>query len=299
MLVKILGTTLVQASDILPFLGGILAAPVFFLALLHPFKRSSIAGFRWGILLMWVFAAFGMALFGLNREDPLHPNQIHILFAPIMAAYGLAFISILWSRLEIVNTAPFLRNAHYVVIIVLSAAPMLLTVPNKVKIGMYLSKNGIPHWPPYRPDLLHGKLPEIIKDRGNPGAKTEKIVVSDQPWAVAWYADTLSLWLPKTKRGFEKLEDTANSLGTPFAGFLISPSSAEAGTTGVVKNQFGEFNSLIFNGIVAEMTSPQSLSPYRADPKLANIYRRYSVATGLSGGDLVFYGQSTNAPEGK
>src|SRR5690606_27727621 len=105
-LLKVLGTTLVQASDLLPFMGGILAAPFFFIALLHPFKRSSIAGFRWGVLLMWAFAAVGMAIFGIDRQNPLHPNQTHLLFAPVMAAYGLAFISILWSRLEVVAAAP-------------------------------------------------------------------------------------------------------------------------------------------------------------------------------------------------
>lgn len=294
MIVKILGTTLVQASDLLPFMGGILAAPFFFIALLHPFKRASIAGFRWGILIMWAFAAVGMAIFGIDRQNALHPNQIHLLFAPVMAAYGLAFISILWSRLEIVATAPFLRNVHFIALVVLSAAPMILTLPNKVQIGMYLSEGGVPHWPPYRPDILHKYLPEIIKDRGSVSRAAEKIVVSDQPWAVAWYSDTLSLWLPKTKKGFEKLEDDAAARGTPFAGFLMSPSSADLGPMSEARRQFGEFNSLVFNGPVAEVTAPDlkrdGISILRHDPKIADIAGRYSRTMGLSGGDLVFYG---------
>ena len=296
MILKILGTTLVQASDLLPFLGGILAAPFFFIALLHPFKRAPIAGFRWGILLMWGFAALGMAIFGIDRENPLHSNQIHLLFAPVMAAYGLAFISILWSRLEIVSAAPFLRNAHFVVLIILSAAPMVLTLPNKVQIGMYLSRGGVPQWPPYLPHVLHKDLPQEIKDRGSSIA-TDKIVVSDQPWAVAWYADTLSLWLPKTKAGFEKLEDRASMLGTPFAGFLISPTSAEVGTLSVARRQFGDFNSLVFNGPVSEMTAPDpnrsGLMIYPSDPKLTEIARRYGNLKWLARGDLVFYGAGT------
>ena len=80
-----------------------------FLALLHPFKRASIANFRWAILLMWISAALGMAFFGISK-DPLDPNQLHLLFAPIMTAYGLAFISILWSRLEFVASTPILRQ---------------------------------------------------------------------------------------------------------------------------------------------------------------------------------------------
>ena len=58
---KILSTTLLQTTDIVPFLGGIIIAPLFFLSLLHPFRRKSIALFRWAILLMWVTAALGLA----------------------------------------------------------------------------------------------------------------------------------------------------------------------------------------------------------------------------------------------
>ena len=63
---------------------------------------------------MWVTTAFGLAFFGITT-DALDPNQLHLLFAPIMTAYGLAFISILWSRLEFVAATPALRNVHHVV----------------------------------------------------------------------------------------------------------------------------------------------------------------------------------------
>ena len=300
LLVKILGTTLVQASDLLPFLGGILAAPIFFLALLHPFKRRTIAHFRWGILLMWACAALGMAVFGIDRNISTNPNQIHILFAPVMAAYGLAFISILWTRLDLVAQAPFLRNTHFVVIIVLSAAPMLLTLPNKVKIGMWLSKGGIP-FPSYRADLLSKRLPDFMKSKDDT-ADAARLVVSDQPWAVAWYADTASLWLPKTRKGFEKLEETAARLGTPFTGILTSPSSIESGPPAMIRGQYGEFSSLVFNGYVSALTAPSAQRPgisiLAADPKLEPISRRYNVLRPLTW-EFVWYGSRNTAPEEK
>jgi hypothetical protein len=299
LLVKILGTTLVQASDILPFLGGILAAPVFFISLLHPFKRRTIAHFRWGILLMWAFAALGMAVFGIDRERSTNPNQIHILFAPIMAAYGLAFLSILWTRLDLVTQVPFLRNAHFVVIVILSAAPMLLTLPNKVKIGMWLSKGGVP-WPSYRADLLNRHLPDYMKPKDKSTAPSVPLVVSDQPWAVAWYADTPCVWLPKTRRGFEKLEDTAARLGTPFTGILITPSSLDSGPPTMVRNQYGEFGSLIFNGYVSTLTASSAqragIAILGADTKLESIARRYDVLRPLTW-DFVWYGSRNTAPE--
>ncbi len=299
LIVKILGTTLVQASDLLPFLGGILAAPVFFLALLHPFKRRTIANFRWGILLMWGFAALGMAVFGIDRNHSTHPNQIHILFAPVMAAYGLAFISILWTRLDVVTQAPFLRNAHFIVIIVLSAAPMLLTLPNKVKVGMWLSKGGHP-WPNYRADVLSKS--DYIRPKNPPVDAPAPLIVSDQPWAVAWYADTPSVWLPKTRKGFEKLEDTAARLGTPFTGILMTPSSTNSGDPSLVRAQYGEFASLVFNGFGAVLTAPNpqrlGTSLAAADPKLEGIGSRYSAIRPLLGGDFMWYGSRNRDQEG-
>jgi hypothetical protein len=301
LILKILSTTLVQTSELLPFLGGILVAPIFFVALLHPFKRASIANFRWGIVLMWLFAALGMSIFGINREKGLHPNQIHLLFAPVMAGYGLAFISILWSRLESINTVPFLRNAHLFAIVILSSAPMVLSMPEKVKIGLAFRERGVPQWPPYLPSVLNDKIPQLLAP-GQGEAEVQKIVVSDQPWAVAWYADQISLWLPKTKRGFEKLEDRANSLGTPFGGILISPSSSTFDPAPVVRDQYGEFASLVFNGLVLDATAPGvnrvGYSIFDKDPKLTDIYRRYPYPEPLAGTMMLFYGErQTERPQ--
>lgn len=294
LLLKVLSTTLIQLSDLLPFLGGILVAPVFFIALLHPFKRASIANFRWAIVLMWFFGALGMAIFGVSVSKTEHPNQVHLLFAPVMAAYGLAFISILWSRLDVVAEAPFLRNTHYFAVVLLSSLPMVLSLPDKVKIGLAFRERGLPQWPPYLPSVLNDKIPKLLAP-GDRNDKSEKIVVSDQPWAVAWYADRLSLWLPKTKRGFEQLEDRATSLGTPFAGILVSPSSTGFDSALETRGQYGEFGSLIFNGLVADVTAPGvnrfGITIFDKDPKLTEIARRYPYLEPLAGTSLVFYGE--------
>ena len=294
LLLKVLSTTLLQLSDLMPFLGGILVAPVFFIALLHPFKRPSIANFRWAIVLMWIFAALGMAIFGVDAAKGLHANQVHLLFAPVMAAYGLAFVSILWSRLDVLAEAPYLRNAHYFAIVILSSAPMILSLPDKVKIGLAFRERGLPQWPPYLPSVLNDKIPKLLAP-GDRNDTSDKIVVSDQPWAVAWYADRLSLWLPKTKRGFEQLEDRAASLGTPFAGILVTPSSTTYEPAPQVRSQYGEFASLIFNGLVVDITAPAvqraGMTIFDKDPKLAEIARRYPYLEPLAGTDILFYGE--------
>ncbi len=289
----ILRSSLLQLTDIIPFLGGLIVAPLFFLSLLHPFKRASIANFRWAILLMFTGNALALAFFGISR-DPLDPNQLHILFAPIMTAYGLAFVSILWNRLEVVSTTPLLRNVHFIVVILISALPLIISLPQKVRLGMHVSqRGGIPHWPPYfAPSLV--RLQSFVPE--------DQIIVSDQPWAVAWYADRPSVWLPPSRSGFESLESKASDLQTPFHGIFITPSSHGSGTVNSVINSYGVFGSLVLDGMVSRSTSSTQdpnlgTAIFSRDPKIETIMRRYphrSFPMGI--GDMTYYSAERPPP---
>ncbi|MGE9271393.1 MAG: ArnT family glycosyltransferase [Verrucomicrobiales bacterium] len=293
LLLKIFGTTLVQATSLIPFLGGILAAPLFFVALLHPFKRKPIAKFRWLIALTWLFAAIGMAIFGIESRTQLHPNQIHILFAPIMAAYGLAFLSILWSRLNVAISMPIMRNAHLFVIVAFSAAPMLLTLPQDIRGYLFISdKGGWPQWPPYYPSILNLGLKNWVD---NDPTRPE-IVISDQPWAIAWYADTHSLWLPRSMDDFLHLENKSTEFGTNFSGILITPESRESGTSSDVVADYGDFAALVLDGRVSSVTGPvpnrSGLGIYERAPRIAPITQRFPYRTPLLGPDMIYYSAS-------
>lgn len=285
LIMKVVRTTIMQGTDILPFLGSIFAAPVFFLALLHPFKRLQIARFRWCILLMWVLGAVGMSLFGVSSKG-LHANQIHILFAPIMTAYGLALISILWSRLEVVANIPILGNAHHIIIVLLSASPLLLGSYNTARFGLMRGEAGVPHWPPYFPYALN----TYFQQQGV--VKPNQIVVSDQPWAVAWYADRVSIWLPKKLKNFEELDIAATDLKTPIAGILISPSSHGERSPSAITMQYGDFTSLILDGRAYMATMPQyqqNVPLLMQDPKMATIANKFKHRSSLIGFDMLYY----------
>ena len=285
LIAKVLRTTLTQATDIVPLLAGIVVAPLFFLALLHPFKRKSIADFRWAILLMWISAAFGLAFFGISTR-PLDPNQLHLLFAPIMTAYGLAFISILWTRLDFVSSTPMLQNVHHFIIVGICALPLVLALPSKVRAGMHLSnRGGVPHWPPYY-------APALNNESGVKGFTTPKqVVFSDQPWAVAWYADRISIWLPPSREGFQKLETIASDLQTPVAGILISPSSHGSGPVSEVANLYKDFTSLVLDGRVIMATYPPGIPINDKNTRIQDITRRYPYRQPLVGMDMVYYSE--------
>ena len=276
----ILRSTLVQASSLIPFLGGIIVAPLFLIALMHPFKRASIAQFRWAILLMFITSAFGLSIFGVSTDN-LNPNQTHLLFAPLMTAYGLAFISTLWSRIPIVTSASMLQNVHYYLIIGITSLPLVLEMPNKIRIGLGRSDSGVPHWPPYYAPALNLALNKWLSDK--------QICFSDQPWAVAWYADRVSIWLPSSRLDFEKLENNAADLETPVAGILISPSSHGSGNATEVAEKYKDFTSLVMDGRVFLATYPPGMSIYDKDKKIEEIARRYPFRATLVGMDMVYY----------
>jgi hypothetical protein len=283
---KVLSTTLLQTTDIIPFLGGIIVAPLFFLSLLHPFKRKSIATFRWAILLMWVSGAFGLAFFGITKEK-LDPNQIHLLFAPIMTAYGLAFISILWSRLDFVASTPMLRNVHHMIIVAICALPLVLSLPLKVRVGMHLrDRGGVPNWPPYYAPALNSRTSGL-----KAWVSEKQVVFSDQPWAVAWYADRVSIWLPPTREGFNKLETVAADLQTPVAGILISPSSHGSGPISKVVDNYKDFAALVLDGRVLLATYPPGFTIFDKSPRLQEIARHYPNRQPLVGMDMVYYSE--------
>ncbi|MFP6873658.1 MAG: hypothetical protein VCA55_09110 [Verrucomicrobiales bacterium] len=208
---KIINTSIDQLNGIYAFLGSIAVAPLFFLSLLHPFKRRTIADFRWCILAMWLFAVMGMSLFGLP-EKTSDANQLHMLFIPLMTAYGLAFLSILWSRLGFSSNIPLVINGHLVLAIFFSSIPMILGfIPN---IRRSFSERNM--------NTLALQISYIREEVAPAG-----IVVSDDPWRVSWYGDTLSLWLPATPRQMNKIQHLTTQNGQPLTGILITRESSQ------------------------------------------------------------------------
>ena len=281
----ILNTTtslLKQTDQLYSNLGAILAAPLFFFALLHPFKRESIAQFRWIILLMWFVGSIGMALFGLSAQST-DANQLHILFSPIMTAYGLAFFSILWSRLEFTGNGGLMRYGHFVIVILVSAGPLIFSIPQAMQSGLVSDKQTRPVWPPYWPSILSRTLHEATGE--------QDIIFSDQPWAVAWYADRRSIWLPKKVSEFEKLEKLVKDQQFTSAGILMTPSSFKDNPLYKVGHFGGseEFAALMLDGPSVGATAGGTRGLRSQAPLLSSVLARYPESKHLFPFRLVYY----------
>jgi len=224
-----------QFGSLYLLLGGVVVAPLFFVSLLHGFKRTETADFRWAILLLWVFAFAGSALLGVDGRT-VDANQFHLLFGPLMALYGVAFVLVLWNRLNLQTR--FLRTLFLGGLFVLTGFPALLG----------FSAGGIRiNFPPYLPPFM-----QLFTSWTNP----EEIICSDMPWAVAWYADRKALLLPAKISDFNNYSDY-QSLGGPIVGLYFTPISRDAPfASAIIAGEYKDWAALVLGGPQAVQSFP-------------------------------------------
>lgn len=212
-------------SQLYTDVGGSIPACLFLLSFLHRFRNPVGRRLRWLFLCMWGAAIVGMAFFQGSASEVVQPSEITLLFIPIFAAFGMAYLLVQWGRLEI--GSPFFRRAFIGLIFGISAIPLLnhLTASGKVFFVM-----------PYR-------VPSIA--RLEKGAKPNEVVASDMPWAVAWYANRTGLLFPIEPATLIEMHDYG-TLKRPIAGlFLTSISSDTPFLTGVLSPELRGWYGLL------------------------------------------------------
>ena len=79
----------------------------------------------------------------------------------------------------------------------------------------------------------------------NDWMRPEEITASDMPWAVAWYADRRSVWLPETIRVFSDLGDY-RTLGGPVNGLYLTPvSGTDNKLRDIVRGEYKDWAQVI------------------------------------------------------
>lgn len=232
-----------QFTSLYGYLGGIVAAPLFFLSLLHPFRRKEIADFRWCVLSMWFFGTIGMCMFGIKpvTVEFLSANNLHVLFIPLFTGYGLAFLSVLWNRLNLPMHQPVVRNGHFIIAILISSLAFIFNLV----IGIRQSSGGPKfHWPYYVPQTLASL---------NATFSEKEVIVTDIPWATAWYADRTSIWLPINQKQFLKLLQYSRDKNEEIAGMLFTPTSLSVSyMNGIMGGEYGDWQDVITRLPVAQ-----------------------------------------------
>jgi len=174
---------LVNARDILtsdlPKLGGSWASALFLAGLLMTFRSAAIRRMRYFLLMCLAVFVVAQALgrTQLSEESPeINSENLLVLLAPLIFVYGVSFFFTFLEQMKL--PLPLLR---YIVIFIFG---ILCFLP--LFSGRLLSKTIPIAYPPYYP-------PDIRQTAA--WMKPEELMMSDVPWAVAWYGQRQCVWL--------------------------------------------------------------------------------------------------------
>lgn len=161
--------------------GAGFVAAFLIVGLLHRFRRDAARRVRWLLVVSLI-----SAVFWLGVTDP-PPNNFLTVFAPVAIIFAVAFFYVLFERLQIRQ-----RLARVAVIsgfAVINGLPLMFTLFPPAAPAPY---------PPYDGKNARKLGQAFPKD---------SLLMSDIPWAVAWYGDRACVWTPITEADYITIND--------------------------------------------------------------------------------------------
>lgn len=162
----------------LPRLGGSWITGFFLVALLIPFRNPAISRFRYfvaGCIFVFVIVQ-ALARGDLGEYSPrINGENLLVIISPLVFIYGAGLFLILLDQIEF--PMPVLRNAAIVGFVLIMSLPLILRLlPPRIFAVNY---------PPYAPPLIQRLAGYFEPD---------ELMMSDIPWAVAWYGNHPCVW---------------------------------------------------------------------------------------------------------
>jgi len=165
-------------TDFIPGMAGGWIFGFFIAGLMLSFSRPVLTRLRWllmgGIMIMTLVQALGQSRM-LDITTGMSAENYLLNLGPLVVLFGVAMFSTLLDQMA-GEDLPFQR-------IVMSALCVLLCLP--LVIRLLEPKQSIELNPPY--------YPEIIAE-GASWLEEDEWMMSDMPWAVAWYGDRECVW---------------------------------------------------------------------------------------------------------
>lgn len=193
----------------LPRLGGTWLAPLFLTGLLLGFRNPAIRRLRYfgmtTLAMLVLIQALGRTQ--LSEDSPeLNSENLLVLLVPLVFVYGVSLFYLLLDQMKF----KFPRQRFVVVglFALLMTLPMILT---------FLPPRSSPlAFPPYHPGAIQ-QTSSMMKEN--------ELMMSDVPWAVAWYGRRQCLWL--TSDAHDEFF-AVNDLLKPIHGILLTPVTMDA-----------------------------------------------------------------------
>lgn len=246
---RLLGYAFTFFGKSVALMGGLFISALFFLSLLKPYKKDETDGFKWAIFTMWIACAIGMSLTAGDVE--IGATQLMILFLPLFAAYGMSLIFNFTAQLKLSNSLSVARGFVLTILLLICSGAHISDLVREIPLGFALRDAGQANFPPYYPPALYGRVspkqPGFV-DLTNP----QDAIVTDQPWAVAWYGNRNAIWLPEAVYMFDEISEWVNSTGRKIQGILITPTSTSDVRQGMadIMSRNGEFAPLAMEASV-------------------------------------------------
>jgi hypothetical protein len=179
---KLINNTRSILVEDLPRLGGNWLNAFFLVGLLIAFKNKALSRLRTFLLLCLPVLVVAQALgrTQLTEDSPvINSENLLVLLAPLVIIFGVSLFFILLDQVSL----PF-RELRYLVIglfVAVVSLPMIFT--------FFAPRINAVSYPPY--------YPPVIQKTAN-WMKEDELMMSDIPWAVAWYGHRQCLWLTLT-----------------------------------------------------------------------------------------------------
>lgn len=187
-----------------PRLAGSWVAALFLAGVLMNFRNPSLQRLRYFILLclpvLLVVQAMGRTHLSEDVAD-IHSENLLVLLAPMIIVYGVGFFMVLLEQLEL--PLLWLRYPIMGAFAAVVCLPILMVFlpPRPLAVA----------YPPYYPPLIQ----QIGGWMGE-----NDLIMSDVPWAVAWYGNRQSVWLTHdTQADYFAINDTQK----PIRGLYLTP----------------------------------------------------------------------------
>ena len=179
-------------QDGLPRLGGSWATLLFLAGLLLGFRNVAIRRMRYFVMMcLGLFVVVqALAQTSLTKETPeVNSENLLVLLVPMVFIYSVSFFLTMLNQMNL--PALPLRYPIIATFMGLSCLPMIFALlSSRVNPVVY---------PPYSP-------PDIQKIAG--WMKENELMMSDAPWAVAWYGRCQCVWLTvNAEDGFYAISD--------------------------------------------------------------------------------------------
>jgi hypothetical protein len=195
----------------LPRLGGSWVSAFFLVGLLVPFRSPTLSRLRWfvvlSVLLLIGIQALGRT--GLTAETPeINSENLLVVLAPMVFLFGVSLFFLLLEQFGVREAG--MRVFSLGAFVVLAAVPLWFSLLTPIRSALA--------YPPYYPPYIQEKARWV-------GEKD--LIMSDFPWAVAWYGQRQSVWLslkyseevsPKYRNDFQMM----NQQGKPIRALYLS-----------------------------------------------------------------------------